>query len=489
MMESLPLRGRIYVWVILTSGVIGLCLAIGNEVWTPYTLDFSGPLNAYNSPVTLATLFCLVLISNAVVILVPEQGGERSRQSLNAVGGLACASVLPVQIAFLVVAAATLFEQLRAQAAYGSRPLYRKFFNVVIAALATGAAAGVLTEAGGRALLLHPALPWQAPVLLMIVLGAVSVAYVVAYGLTITAVSLSSGVSIVQLFFKSHRPTILPEATSGVVGIFFGYFWLKDPALCPIVLLPLAVIFLAFRNFIRLQEVDRLKSNFMTEVSHELRTPLAAIVASSELLYHGVDDLEQAQVKTLSRTTYESSNHLFRLVENLLNATTLQSGTLHIRPVPMSADEIIAIATTQIEPFIESKGQCLCIDIPHDLPEVMADPNHIVQVLINLLTNASKYSSESTEVTVSCRESDGFVTFEVRDQGIGISKEEQAHVFDRFYRAPSRTMTSVVGSGLGLSIVKSLVELHGGRLGLASSPGKGSLFWFTLPQAKQYSEL
>jgi signal transduction histidine kinase len=97
------------------------------------------------------------------------------------------------------------------------------------------------------------------------------------------------------------------------VGILLGYLWLVNPPLAPIALLPLAVIYIAFKNFIRLQEVDRLKANFITEVSHELRTPLSAILASSELLYHHGDRLDIENVREISRSSYESSNHLVRL--------------------------------------------------------------------------------------------------------------------------------------------------------------------------------
>ena len=321
----------------------------------------------------------------------------------------------------------------------------------------------------------------------MEVLGAVAAGYVVSYGLTICAVSLSTGSSVRELFFRSHRNTILPEATAAFVGVLFGYLWLANPPLCPISLMPLAVIYLAFKNFLRLQELDRLKSNFITEVSHELRTPLSTIVASSELLYHDGEHLESDAVHELARTSYESSNHLFRLVENLLNATTLQSGTLHIRPVPVSFDELAADAITQVHPFVESKHQGISVDVPEDLPELLAEPQHIVQALINLLTNASKYSGDGSPIAIRARAQRHMVRIEVIDQGIGIRDEDQKQIFDRFYRVPETSMTSVVGSGLGLTIVKSLVELHGGWVGVTSAPGLGSTFWFTLPQVPQAS--
>lgn len=462
----------------------GLALAASAAALAAHGSRFylEGPIDSPYSGVCVGLFFVLAVLASTVVILVPEEGGERSRQSLSAVGGLAIVLVFPVYMAILLVAASTLVEQIGNRASYGRRPVYRILFNTSEIALSTGAAALVFSGLGGRTLILHPHLPSQSAILVLSVLGAIAAAYVVSYGLTIVAVALSTGTSAKELFFKSHRNTILPEATAAVVGVLFGYLWLVNPPLSPIALLPLAVIYLAFKNFVRLQELDRLKSNFISEVSHELRTPLSAILASSELLHHNAEKLSTENIRDLSRSSYESSNHLFRLVENLLNATTLQSGTLHIKPVSVSMEELIADAVTQVQPFVESKRQRLSVDVPQDLPEVLADPQHIVQVLINLLTNASKYSEPDTSIVVSCRAELEQVRIAVSDQGIGIPAEEQRYIFERFYRVSTNRETSTVGSGLGLTIVKSLVELHRGRVGVTSRLGTGSEFWFTLPQ-------
>lgn len=481
-MNKLPTRALVYVGAVVTAGALLLSFGIEGIVGNASKFYLAGTIDGPYSALSIALFVVLAFLASRAVILVPEEGGEQSRQSLSAAGSLAIALVFPVYLAVMVVAAATVLEQVATRAEYGRRPLYRILFNTSEIALSTGSASMIFAALGGRKLLLSPHLPVQSPALLLSVLGAVAAAYVVSYGLTICAVALSSGVSVRTLFVKSHRNTILPEATSAVVGVLFGYLWLANPPLCPIALMPLAVIFLAFKNFIRLQELDRLKSNFVSEVSHELRTPLSAMLASSELLFHHGERMKGEDVRDLSRSCYESSNHLFRLVENLLNASTLQSGTLHIRPVSVSLDELLADAVTQVQPFMESKRQRLSVDLPGDIPEVLADPRHIVQVLINLLTNASKYSEAETTIGISCRAEDAQVRVAVTDQGIGIPEEEQRHIFERFYRVPENRETSVVGSGLGLTIVKSLVELHRGRVGVSSLPGSGSVFWFTLPQ-------
>jgi len=481
-MTKLPRGAAAYVAAVMLAGCLVVVYALVQLGADASRFFLIGPINAPHSLVGIAIFLVLAPIGMMAVILIPEEGGEHSRQSLSAAVVLSSVIVLPWYMAVLILTVATLADQLGQRAAYGRRPVYRVLFNTAEIVLSTGAAAVIFGGFHGRQILISPHLPQDTVQLLLAVFGAIAGAYVVSYGLTIVAVSLSSGVGVGELFLKSHRNTILPEATAAVVGVLFGYLWLVDPPLSPVALMPLAVIYLAFKNFVRLQELDRLKSNFISEVSHELRTPLSAILASSELLYHNGERLSADNVRELSRSSYESSNHLFRLVENLLNATTLQSGTLHIRPVSVSLDELIGEAVTQVQPFMDSKSQKLSVTLPIDLPEVLADPRHIVQVLINLLTNASKYSEAGTTIGIACAAEQQLVRIAVTDEGIGIPEEEQRHIFERFYRAQANRETSVVGSGLGLTIVKSLVELHRGHVGVSSRPGKGSCFWFTLPQ-------
>lgn len=482
-MRKLSLRVRVYVISVIAAGAgaVGVaCVFLFEEGGFPHV---AAPINSPHSVFTIGLFLVVDGLASAAIIWVPEEGGQKSAQSLGAVGVLSTVLVFPVFAAILLTTVSRLGEELtNRREGRGRQPLYAALFNASSTTLQTGAAALIFLGLGGNNLLLMPDLPQDAPRLLLAVCGAVVASYLLSYGLTIGVVSLNSGRSFRDVFLQSHRNTLLPESTAAVVGILFGYLWLVNPPLAPIALMPLAVIYLAFKSFIRLQELDRLKSNFITEVSHELRTPLSAILASNELLYHHADRLNGENVRELSRSSYESSNHLFRLVENLLNATTLQSGTLHIRPVSVSLDELIGDAVVQVGPFLESKRQSISVDVPEDLPEVLADPQHIIQVLINLLTNASKYSNAETLIAVSCSTENDLVRIAVTDQGIGIPEEEQRHIFERFYRVPSNTMTSVVGSGLGLTIVKALVELHRGRVGVTSAPGSGSIFWFTLPQ-------
>jgi two-component system, OmpR family, sensor histidine kinase ResE len=138
-----------------------------------------------------------------------------------------------------------------------------------------------------------------------------------------------------------------------------------------------------------------------------------------------------------------------------------------------------------MRPNFEKKGQRLTVNVEKDLPEVMADPDRVGQVLSNLLTNANKYAPEGAKVRVTAVKAGRQVQFTVADDGPGLEQDELEHVFERFWRAQSGETQTVGGTGLGLAIAKSLVELHGGAISATSKPGEGATFGFVLPIAKQ----
>lgn len=482
-MKTLPRAAQIYLSAVVIAAIVPVvlaCIELAPKVERFYVV---GPLNgAYSLPGVVIFLLIAVL-SSLAQIPVPEQPGNRSSHSLNAVGVLSVAWLFPFFVAVPLITMAGFVAQVGGRPRGRRRPTYVALFNVSSYALQVTVVSLLFQLLGGSQLLTSPDLPSDAPRLLLAIAISLLGSYIVSYGLTIIMVSLRSGLKPLAVFRKSHRNTMLPEATAASVGILLAYTWKVIPPLAPVVILPIAVIYVAFQNYIRLQELDLLKSNFIAEISHELRTPLSAILASSELLYHHSGMLTKEDMLNLSRRSYEGGNHLVRIVENMLNASTLDSGTLKIKPVSVSMDELVDDALVQVQPFLDSKEQRVICCIPNDLPEVLADPAQIVQVMINILTNASKYSGKGTLIQIVCTPELKEVRVAVKDEGIGIAPVDQSKVFDRFYRVPSNTMSSVVGSGLGLTIVKSLVEMHEGRVGLESNPGVGSMFWFTLPTA------
>ncbi len=229
----------------------------------------------------------------------------------------------------------------------------------------------------------------------------------------------------------------------------------------------------------RAEESDRLKSAFLSTVTHELRSPLAAIKGfASTLLQPGVHWSPEKERHFLE-IIEESADHLNMLINQVLDMASIEAGTLKVYPRPSSVDEIIT--------GVERRLQALCrnhdlhVNVPKRTLPVVADPERIGNVLVNLVENATKYSPKGTKVTLSVDEEGGDIVFSVSDEGPGIPEEYQEKIFERFFRIPGPVTGPRQGTGLGLSIAKRIVEEHGGRIWVESEDGGGSRFYFTLP--------
>jgi signal transduction histidine kinase len=231
------------------------------------------------------------------------------------------------------------------------------------------------------------------------------------------------------------------------------------------------------------------KSDFVSVAAHELRTPMTSIKMSSELLLAGaVGALNDTQRQFLT-TIKNNLDRMTTIVSDLNDITRIETGRLRLelRPWPFRAvvDEVLRNSRG----LFESKQQVLTLDMPDDLPPVLADSNRAAQALTNLLSNAYKYTPEKGEITLSVRaepagQAGGWLHIAVHDTGIGISPEDQSKLFQKFFRSEDRTAREMApGTGLGLNIVKNLVELQGGRIWFESEFRRGSTFHFTLPLA------
>ncbi|MTD44986.1 response regulator [Conexibacter sp. W3-3-2] len=225
--------------------------------------------------------------------------------------------------------------------------------------------------------------------------------------------------------------------------------------------------------------LERLKSEFVATASHELRSPLTSIKGFVELLASG-EDLQPRQREFLD-IVLVSTNRLVDLVNDLLDVARVEAGRLEIHRRPTALHEVVQEVTTLFGPRLATKRQRLSVDVPEDLPRAHADPARVRQILTNLLTNAHLYTQEGGAISITGR-ADGrsAVRFDVADDGRGMSREEIATVFDRFVRVGGEG-DRTTGSGLGLSIVKSLVDLHEGRVDVESAPGVGTTFSVRLP--------
>jgi signal transduction histidine kinase len=234
----------------------------------------------------------------------------------------------------------------------------------------------------------------------------------------------------------------------------------------------------------RLEDVNQMKSEFVTVVSHELRTPLTAITGYMELLLEGqMGPLAAAQRQCLGMVTH-NADRLVELIDDLLDIARIEAGKLELKRTTLDLAHLIHEVATALCPQIEAKGQRLTLDLAAALPTASGDAERVRQILMNLLSNAHKYTPSGGSITVTAGREAGRVRIDVHDTGIGLSPEDQARLFTKFFRAQHPMTREVGGTGLGLAITRSLVELHGGAITVSSVPGQGSTFSVTLPAAQ-----
>jgi signal transduction histidine kinase len=243
-----------------------------------------------------------------------------------------------------------------------------------------------------------------------------------------------------------------------------------------------ARVALVFRDVSEEEAVHRLLGHFMANVAHEFRTPLSALAASVELLLDQASDLSTAELQELLNSFHLGVLGLQTLVDNLLESASIEAGHFQVSPRPSNLSEIIAEAINTLQPLLNKRGQHLTVALPTTIPVVWADPRRTVQVLVNLLSNASKYGPDEAEITIGAAVSEGLVKVTVADRGPGIPLEHHKAMFRRFTRLGISDGKAQYGVGLGLSVVKAIVRAHGGQVGLDDRPGGGAVFWFTLPE-------
>ena len=230
-----------------------------------------------------------------------------------------------------------------------------------------------------------------------------------------------------------------------------------------------------------LEKLDRTKTEFLSIVSHEFRTALTGIQGFSELIRDG--GLEQDELRAYGGYIFNDADRVNRLIGDMLDLDRMESGRMSIRMADVDINEVLSDTVARAataSSMVEFKP-----DLDPRLPIVTGDRDRLVQVVSNLVNNAVKYSPEGGTVTISSRAEGGYALITVADTGLGIPPDEIAYVFERFRRVRSGAAQSIAGTGLGLTIVKQIVEMHGGKIWVESAVGHGSAFHFTIPLAPE----
>ncbi len=250
---------------------------------------------------------------------------------------------------------------------------------------------------------------------------------------------------------------------------------------------------LVLRDVTRLRRLEAIRMEFVANVSHELRTPLTAIRGFVETLLDGALE-SPAEARRFLKTVARHAERLARLLDDLLDLSNIELGRTALRLEPVAGREVIELAIAGLEPVAAKKQLALSVQVPQDFPRVLADRDRLIQILVNLVDNAIKFTPERGKVSVMARRlppgagpaptaREEVVEVSVSDTGIGIPPKDLPRITERFYRVDKTRSREMGGTGLGLAIVKHLVQAHGGELRIESELGRGTRVFFTLPIA------
>jgi PAS domain S-box-containing protein len=232
----------------------------------------------------------------------------------------------------------------------------------------------------------------------------------------------------------------------------------------------------------QLQQASHAKSEFLANMSHELRTPLNSIIGFSEVLQEKTfGELNEKQAKYVENVL-TSGKHLLGLINDILDLSKVEAGKIELKYEEFSLPDLLSESQTLVSTMASKKSISLESKIEEGISRITADPTKVKQIMYNLLSNAIKFTPDGGRVTVNAKRADNMVQISVEDTGIGLREEDQENIFEEFYQVDSSYARQYQGTGLGLSLTKRLVELHGGKIWVESEIGRGSTFAFTIPQ-------
>ncbi|TSC68044.1 MAG: PAS/PAC sensor hybrid histidine kinase [Parcubacteria group bacterium Gr01-1014_66] len=282
-------------------------------------------------------------------------------------------------------------------------------------------------------------------------------------------------------------------------GILASYFlavhYAAEPHLIALTVLVVTVILFVLGNLIihgfnQVAEANRMKSEFISIISHQLRSPLSIFKWTLNMLerapHHNA--LPHDFVLTLD-TLRNTTENMIKLVNSLLEVSRIEAQTLLLRDELFSLAEVTSSSLHDFQHYADASHITLRFHPPAHIPQVRGDRERIAIVIENLLSNAIHYTKGAGTITIAITQENGVIKWNVHDEGVGIPKNDQPYIFEKFFRAGNTRTHQINGSGIGLYIAKAITEASGGEIGFSSRDGRGSIFWFSLPIAKDSSGL
>ncbi|HEY3388704.1 MAG TPA: HAMP domain-containing sensor histidine kinase [Prolixibacteraceae bacterium] len=255
-------------------------------------------------------------------------------------------------------------------------------------------------------------------------------------------------------------------------------------------LIIIVIFIVTLQIILRQKKISTIKNDFINNMTHELKTPISTISLASQMLRDSSVTLSKSTVDHISGVIFDESKRLSNQVEKVLQMAVFNEGKLKLKFTQIDLNKLAETVASNFEIRISNESGELKTDLQAENPFIRGDEVHITNVFFNLLDNAVKYSKTKPVIELSTENKNGWVIVEVKDNGIGIPKENQTQIFERFYRVPTGNIHNVKGFGLGLSYVKRIIDVHNGKIKVDSTLGKGTRFrlYFPLKNTQNYGK-